>query len=401
MPLGGRPADRVPLHRQGFVPARIHAKPLEDVKEITFLGQQIAEKHPVVKEWKLGSPARSAARLARHRQGHLPLGPRHRASSRSTPWSRATRTSRRSALRANFSDPLVPQPREPDGLVHAGRRTCPRTSATTCRAELQRYDWTLGVPGERRRLLRPLRPHEDEPQGLGRGPRLQPQPDLRRAAHGWTCEADVTYYGDLDRMPDYQGDADELHRQARDARAAALQGLPALARLRRRGEGAAAGTSASPATASRARCSRSSTSNLDLGLALPLPHSSVWLRGSAGWGPGDKRDEPFANFYFGGFGNNWVDHREEKRYRESTPSPASRSTRWAARTIAKGMLEWNLPPLRFRGAGTPSFYATWLRPAALRERARHQRRRQRAPAHASATPARSSTCASACSPGWS
>jgi hypothetical protein len=27
------------------------------------------------------------------------------------------------------------------------------------------------------------------------------------------------------------------------------------------------------------------------------------------------------------------------------------------------MLEWNLPPLRFRGAGTPSFYLTWLRPA--------------------------------------
>jgi hypothetical protein len=27
------------------------------------------------------------------------------------------------------------------------------------------------------------------------------------------------------------------------------------------------------------------------------------------------------------------------------------------------MAEWNLPPLRFRGAGTPSFYLTWLRPA--------------------------------------
>ena len=27
------------------------------------------------------------------------------------------------------------------------------------------------------------------------------------------------------------------------------------------------------------------------------------------------------------------------------------------------MLEWNLPPWRFRRVGTPGFYATWLRPA--------------------------------------
>ena len=29
----------------------------------------------------------------------------------------------------------------------------------------------------------------------------------------------------------------------------------------------------------------------------------------------------------------------------------------------KSTLEWNLPPWRFRRAGTPGFYATWLRPA--------------------------------------
>ena len=27
------------------------------------------------------------------------------------------------------------------------------------------------------------------------------------------------------------------------------------------------------------------------------------------------------------------------------------------------MVEWNLPPLRFRRAGTPGFYLTWARPA--------------------------------------
>ena len=27
------------------------------------------------------------------------------------------------------------------------------------------------------------------------------------------------------------------------------------------------------------------------------------------------------------------------------------------------MLEWNLPPLRFRSVGAPGFYLNWLRPA--------------------------------------
>ena len=41
----------------GFIPTIIEAEPLEDVSAITLLGQQIAEKHPVVTEWKVGSPA--------------------------------------------------------------------------------------------------------------------------------------------------------------------------------------------------------------------------------------------------------------------------------------------------------------------------------------------------------
>ncbi|MCB9250095.1 MAG: hypothetical protein H6613_16875 [Ignavibacteriales bacterium] len=54
---------------------------------------------------------------------------------------------------------------------------------------------------------------------------------------------------------------------------------------------------------------------MDYGFALPINHSSIWLRSSAGYSYGD-RDEPFANFYFGGFGNNYVDNLPEKRYRE-------------------------------------------------------------------------------------
>ena len=44
-------------------------------------------------------------------------------------------------------------------------------------------------------------------------------------------------------------------------------------------------------------------------------NSPVWIRSSFGQSFGD-RTNPFANFYFGGFGNNWVDHLDTSRYRE-------------------------------------------------------------------------------------
>ena len=66
--------------------------------------------------------------------------------------------------------------------------------------------------------------------------------------------------------------------------------------------------------------------NFDFGFALPLRNSSIWFRNAAGAAFGDATDE-FANFFFGGFGNNYVD----------------------------------LPPIRFSRAGTPNFYASWAR----------------------------------------
>jgi hypothetical protein len=101
---------------------------------------------------------------------------------------------------------------------------------------------------------------------------------------------------------------------------------------------------------------------LDLGFALPLRHSSIWLRSSAGVASGD-RDNPFANFYFGGFGNNWVDRLSEKRYRQFYAFPGLEINEVGGKTYAKSMLEWNLPPLRFEKVGWPGLYLSWARTA--------------------------------------
>ena len=60
--------------------------------------------------------------------------------------------------------------------------------------------------------------------------------------------------------------------------------------------------------------------------------------------------EPFANFFFGGFGNNYVDHDDEKRYRETYAFPGAELNEIGGRNFLKSTVELNLPPLRFQRA---------------------------------------------------
>ena len=102
--------------------------------------------------------------------------------------------------------------------------------------------------------------------------------------------------------------------------------------------------------------------NFDFGFALPWRNSSIWLRSSAGVAIGDPLDE-FANFFFGGFGNNYVDSGEIKRYRHEYALPGFELNEIFGRNFASAMIEINLPPIRFRRVGTPGFFLSWARPA--------------------------------------
>ena len=102
--------------------------------------------------------------------------------------------------------------------------------------------------------------------------------------------------------------------------------------------------------------------NFDFGFPFLMNHSSLWFRTSAGYGDGG-RFEPFANFFFGGFGNNYVDYQTEKRYRHYYSFPGVELNEIGGTNYVKTMLEWSLPPFRFRHLGNPSLYATWARMA--------------------------------------
>jgi hypothetical protein len=98
----------------------------------------------------------------------------------------------------------------------------------------------------------------------------------------------------------------------------------------------------------------------DFGFPFLLPHSSLWFR-SAGGVSGGERGDPFATFYFGGFGNNYVDSRSIQRYQKYDSLPGFHIDQIGGHDFVRQMVEAKLPPFIFETAGTPAFYLTWLR----------------------------------------
>jgi hypothetical protein len=95
------------------------------------------------------------------------------------------------------------------------------------------------------------------------------------------------------------------------------------------------------------------------GFLLPLDHSSVWLRAGAGTALGGDQDDPFARFYFGGFANNRLDHREIKQFRNVESLPGFEINQVGGASYGRAQAEWVSPPLRFRSVGMPSAYLRW------------------------------------------
>jgi len=95
------------------------------------------------------------------------------------------------------------------------------------------------------------------------------------------------------------------------------------------------------------------------GFLLPLAHSSLWFRASAGTALAGDHANSFARFYFGGFGNNAVDHRDIQQFRAVEAFPGIGINSVSGANYGRAQVEWTSPPLRFRQVGVPSMYLQW------------------------------------------
>ncbi len=342
----------------GWVPSIIRATPLKDVNAITFFGQQVVEKHPILKQWAAGSPG--AVPIESMVTGTAPYRPLRRLGLESVyPMVQGYKDDFAVGVHARFSDPLSLNVASVTASVSPST-DLPAEERLHLRADYRRFDWTAHASWNDADFYDLFGPTRTSRKGYEVGvahTKLLLFDEPRRLA----LTLDGTAAGHLDQLPQYQNvpvRVDRLYSFGGD-----LTYADARASLGNvDDEKGVRWSLVSQNDIVDSKLFTKAHATYDRGMALPIAHSSVWIRSAAGFSP-QSPDEPFANFFFGGFGNNYVDHQAEKRYREYYALPGAALNEIGGRNFVKSTVEWNLPPLRFSRAGTPGFYLSWMRPA--------------------------------------
>jgi hypothetical protein len=342
---------------EGFAPVIIDPKPLEDLSAITFLGAQIASKHPIVKQWRVGSPATAPEPVITHQGKYQPI--RQLEYGEGYPIIEGYRDSVALGWHMRFADPAqfnkldIDASYSVDDTLPSGEKPhlSLRYSTLQWRFEYWHNDadfYDLFGPTKRSRKGDAFITEYDKSLIYDDPRKL----DLKARA---------AYYTGLDTLPGNQnipsgfsnilsGKVELDYTNTRSSQGSVDHEKGWRWNL------VAAADHADSDTVPRLH------GGLDFGLALPFANSSVWLYNSAGVANG-KRDNSLANFYFGGFGNNYVDDGEVKRYRDYNSFPGFGIDEIGGQNFAKSVLELNLPPLRFEEVGSPGFFLGWARPA--------------------------------------
>lgn len=349
---------------QGFVPAVIDPKPLEDVGAITFLGTLVIQNHPELEKWHAGSPAEVP--LDQMITGEGTYVPRKNISLESVyPVIQGYKDSVGPGIHANFSDKVGFDRIGLTGTVTPSKR---RNELVHLYAKWKHQRLDQFLPGAFTVELKynyadfydifgPTKLAKKGYSGEMGYDRTLIYDDPKRM----NLKIRGGYYGNLDEVP-YAQDVSATFNSFANASARldysfVRQSLGAVDDEKGLKWSAIGGSNYADS-----KLTPYAYGQFDYGWALPVRHSSIWFRNAAGGALGNK-DEEFSNYYFGGFRNNYVDHKEVKRYREPFAFPGYDIDDLNGRTFARSMLEWNIPPVRFERAGTPNFYFSWARPA--------------------------------------
>ncbi|MBP7147582.1 MAG: PD40 domain-containing protein [Acidobacteria bacterium] len=341
---------------EGFVPALLDTGVVEDVNAIDYLGQQVVERHPVVTGWNAGSPARVDLDSVTLRHGDYSAWREFRLGSL-YPVLEGYKDSVAAGVRFEGADPA--------GLhtMHLTAAYSPDEDlATTERIHASfgysHWPWTVRAAHNGTDFYDLFGPTKTSRKGDALSVSYENYL-INEPPRTLQYSLGAAGYWNLERLPQYQNVATNIGEfQAVSA------GL-GYQRVRRtiggvepeKGLGwrlVGNGTHVGADLFTRMR------GDIDIGIPLPLDHSSLWLRGSAGSTVGGDESSPFAKFYFGGFGNNWVDDQSVRRYREHYSFPGLELNDLEANQYGKLVLEWTLPPVRFRRAGSPGLYLNWL-----------------------------------------
>jgi len=343
---------------QGFLPTRINPVPLEDLSATHFLGNEIVKKHPVVMDWGVGSPADIDLDALNPKQGEYHSS-RELQYASGYPVIEGYKDTVALGWSFSWEDPLmlnnlsVDLSYSIDGSLGTSQKFHANVEYTTLDWRFQYWHnyadfYDLFGPTERARKGDAFIVGYTDPLILDGDRRL----DL---------DIEAAYYTGLDTLPGNQNVEAEFENLA--SLSAGLdyhftqKSLGAIDH-----EKGIRWNLVSELDVANSELFPKIRGGFDFGFALPFAHSSIWLYNEIGFAGGD-RDNTLANWYFGSFGNNYVDDGEVKRYREYQSFPGFEIDQIFAQNFGRSVLEWNLPPIRFAQWGIPSFFLSSARPA--------------------------------------
>lgn len=345
---------------KGFVPTEIEAQPTEDLSAVTFLGQQVAEKYPTVQSWVTQVPSTIPYETQIVRQGAYSPARELQLDSL-IPMVEGYFNSVAIGANARFSDPAgldwinVDTSYSPDDGLPPIQRLHAMVTAHI-------PEWTAGAAWNRDDFYDLFGPTKRSLAGYN-GYLQYDHFMVYDLPQTMAVMAKVAYYGDLVTLPGFQNVLSPTSNLFTTD-----LGLTSLDMRRSPGavdEETGHSWSLKVHTYSASgEVIPSISGTFDVGFPLPLDHSSIWLRTGAAVSAG-ARANPLANFYLGGFGNNYVDsgaNGSVQRYRDLLSMPGFEIDALQGKSVAKAMLEWCIPPLRFEALGTPGFYVSWARP---------------------------------------
>ena len=350
----------------GFVPARIRAEPIEDIAAVTFLGSETIKKHPELREWQVEQREAPADSYIVSSGEYVPA--RNMTLESLFPIVLGFKDSVSLAVKARFSDPMLldslgiglgysldsdlPSEERPNIMIdyrHSVIANNPLAGTWRLGARLNNADF-FDLFGPTKQSRKGQRYYVGFEKSL-----LYDEPRVLE------FETELNHYADIDALPRYQdvpASIDKL--TSLDARLGFSHVRKSLGAVD--DEKGIKWNIAALVNYVDGDTIPKIGGNFDFGFALPIGNSSIWFRNAAGAAFGEVDDE-FANFFFGGFGNNYVDHQEIKRYREFYAMPGFELNAIPGRNFYRGMIELNLPPLRFSRVGTPNRYLSWARTA--------------------------------------
>jgi len=342
---------------RGFVPSVVPTVPLNDVSAINYLGQDLFEKTPVLKTWKLPPPSTiKTDEVITSSGSYSPLRATHPLAL--YPIVQGYKDTAAVGLRMDLGD----------GLMLSGGGVTASYSPSSAIPLKERFhfgfnthlwNWKLSGYYNNADFYDLFGPTKVSRKGYSL--KVENQKNLlydtpRTLDLNWSLAG----YAGLDRLPDYQNVATSVSRFLIGSLSLKYSNLErSLGSVE--AERGTAWKLASVTTYARGKGFPALYGTYDRGFLLPISHnSSLWFRGSAGKAFGNPSD-PFANFYFGAFGNNWVDHLTTSRYREFYSFPGVQLDQIGATSFGKLLTEWDLPPVHFRRAGTTALYFNWAR----------------------------------------